>query len=180
MSLPVGDGTPVGDAVVGAAEDDLAVADRVGTALVRMNKMHACVAAHMSKSGLDKASFVLLATLERLGPARSSALAEAVFSDPSTVSRQVATLVKEGLVERRADPEDGRASVLAVTGAGARLVDERRRQRNEALAGLFADWGPDDRLRFIEYFERFVGDYEKALPRFIAESGPGPRSEEEK
>lgn len=170
MAVPVGDD-------VGA--EGLATADRMGMALVRMNKMHACVAAHLSKSGMDKSAFVLLANLNQLGPCRSSALAEAVFSDPSTVSRQVATLVREGLVERRADPEDGRASVLAVTDAGARLVAERRRQRNEALARLFADWSPEDRDRFVTYFERFVGDYEKALPHFIAESGPAPRSEGE-
>ncbi|MEU4449445.1 MarR family transcriptional regulator [Actinosynnema sp. NPDC050801] len=164
----------------GVRADELAMADRLGMALVRMNKMHACVAAHMSKSGLDKASFVLLANLNQLGPSRASALAEAVFSDPSTVSRQVATLVKDGLVERRADPEDGRASVLAVTGAGARLLAERRAQRNAALARLFADWPTQEWGQFIEYFERFVGDYEKALPDFIAESGLGPRSEGEK
>jgi DNA-binding MarR family transcriptional regulator len=159
---------------------ELEMADRIGMALVRLNKMHACVAAHMSKSGMDKASFVLLANLNHLGPCRSSVLAEAVFSDPSTVSRQVATLVKGGLVERRADPEDGRASVLAVTEAGARLLEERRTQRNAALARMFADWPTEEWDRFIEYFERFVGDYEKALPNFIAESGLGPRSEEEK
>ncbi|MFJ6670165.1 MarR family winged helix-turn-helix transcriptional regulator [Actinosynnema sp. NPDC091369] len=169
--------TPVGDEV---RADELVLADRLGMALVRMNKMHACVASHMSKSGLDKASFVLLANLDQLGPSRSSALAEAVFSDPSTVSRQVATLVKDGLVERRADPEDGRASVLAVTEAGKRLLVERRAQRNLALARLFTDWSPQEWTEFIEYFERFVGDYEKALPDFIAESGLGPRSEGEK
>ncbi|ONI81852.1 MarR family transcriptional regulator [Saccharothrix sp. ALI-22-I] len=157
--------------------EELARADRIGIALVRINKMHACVAAHMSKSGLDKASFVLLANLNQLGPSRSSALAEAVFSDPSTVSRQVATLVKDGLVERRADPEDGRASVLAVTEAGARLLQERRTQRNVVLARLFTDWSTQEWDQFIEYFERFVGDYEKALPDFIAGSGLGPRSE---
>ncbi|WP_367133196.1 MarR family winged helix-turn-helix transcriptional regulator [Saccharothrix sp. HUAS TT1] len=160
--------------------EELALADRLGMALVRMNKMHACVAAHMSKSGLDKASFVLLANLNHLGPSRAGALAEAVFSDPSTVSRQVATLVRDGLVERRADPVDGRASVLAVTEAGARLLAERRARRNELLARLFADWPAAEWDRFIEYFERFVGDYEKALPDFIAESGLGPRSEGEK
>ncbi|QFZ16328.1 MarR family winged helix-turn-helix transcriptional regulator [Saccharothrix syringae] len=171
MAAPVRDG--------GRAEDRT-VANRLGMALVRMNKMHACVAAQMSKAGMDKAAFVLLASLEQLGPSRSSALAEAVFSDPSTVSRQVAGLVRQGLVERRADPEDGRASLLAVTGAGAELLADRRRQRNEALTRLFADWSPEDQDRFVEYFERFVGDYEKALPHFIAESGLGPRSEGEK
>ncbi|CAL9653581.1 hypothetical protein SUDANB95_06671 [Actinosynnema sp. ALI-1.44] len=166
--------TPVSD------ETQLAQAERIGMALVRLNKMHACVAAHLSKTGVDKASFVLLANLSQLGPSRSSALAEAVFSDPSTVSRQVATLVKEGWVERRADPDDGRASVLAVTDAGQRLLDERRAQRNKAIARMLADWSEEDLSAFIDHFERFVGDYEKALPDFIAESGLGPRSEEGK
>ncbi|MEU7528547.1 MarR family transcriptional regulator [Saccharothrix sp. NPDC042600] len=161
-------------------ESQLAQAERIGMALVRLNKMHACVAAHLSKTGVDKASFVLLANLSQLGPSRSSALAEAVFSDPSTVSRQVATLVKEGWVERRADPDDGRASVLAVTDAGQRLLDERRAQRNKAIARMLADWSEEDLSAFIDHFERFVGDYEKALPDFIAESGLGPRSEEGK
>ncbi|WP_447005273.1 MarR family winged helix-turn-helix transcriptional regulator [Saccharothrix isguenensis] len=173
--------TPTSDRPVAdpPTADHIVLADRLGMALVRMHKMHACVAAHMSKSGMDKASFVLLANLNQMGPSRAGALAEAVFSDPSTVSRQVATLVKDGLVERRADPEDGRASVLAVTEAGARLLHERRAKRNETLARLFTDWPADERTRFIEYFERFVGDYEKALPEFIAESGLGPRSEGE-
>ncbi|NUT98279.1 MAG: MarR family transcriptional regulator [Saccharothrix sp.] len=166
--------TPVSDEV------QLALAERIGTALVRLNKMHACVASHLSKTGMDKASFVLLANLSQLGPSRSSALAEAVFSDPSTVSRQVATLVKEGWVERRADPDDGRASVLAVTDAGQRLLEERRAQRNKAIARMLADWSEGDLTAFIDHFERFVGNYEKALPDFIAEGGLGPRSEGEK
>ncbi|MBW4719824.1 MarR family winged helix-turn-helix transcriptional regulator [Saccharothrix obliqua] len=169
--------TPAGDE--GRAEQ-LARAERIGMALVRLNKMHACVAAHLSRTGLDKSSFVLLANLSHLGPSRSSALAEAVFSDPSTVSRQVASLVKEGWVERRADPDDGRASVLAVTDAGMRLLEERRRSRNQAIARMLADWSEKDLVAFIDHFERFVGDYERALPDFIAESGLGPRSEGEK
>ncbi|MBM7811854.1 MarR family winged helix-turn-helix transcriptional regulator [Saccharothrix algeriensis] len=166
----------MGDA---AGDPRLADAERVGTALVRLNKMHACVAAHLSRAGLDKASFVLLANLSHLGPSRSSALAEAVFSDPSTVSRQVATLVKEGWVERRADPDDGRASVLAVTDAGKRLLEERRLMRNRSIARMLADWSEEDLAAFLDHFERFVGDYERALPEFIAESGLGPRSEGE-
>jgi len=168
--------TSVGDA---AGDPRLVDAERVGTALVRLNKMHACVAAHLSRAGLDKASFVLLANLSHLGPSRSSALAEAVFSDPSTVSRQVATLVKEGWVERRADPDDGRASVLAVTDAGKRLLEERRLMRNRSIARMLADWSEEDLAAFLDHFERFVGDYERALPEFIAESGLGPRSEGE-
>ncbi|ATE57917.1 MULTISPECIES: MarR family winged helix-turn-helix transcriptional regulator [Actinosynnema] len=164
----------------GGGRSDEGLADRFGTALVRLNKMHAALSANLSKAGIDKASFILLANLAQMGPSRASALAEAVFSDPSTVSRQVAGLVKDGLVERRADPDDGRASVLAVTDNGLSLLHERRRVRNAALARLFSDWSTHDWTTFVEHFERFVEGYEKALPDFIAEGGQGPRSEGEK
>ena len=45
-------------------------------------------------------------------------------ADPSTVSRQVASLVKAGLVERQADPDDGRASILVPTELGRAKVRE--------------------------------------------------------
>ncbi|GGP35915.1 MarR family winged helix-turn-helix transcriptional regulator [Saccharothrix coeruleofusca] len=163
----------------GAPASEEALADRVGHALARLNRLQACLHSQMSKAGIDKASFILLATLHYQGPSRSSALAEAVFSDPSTVSRQVADLVKEGLVERRADPADGRASVLVVTEAGVAFLDERRRGRNAAIARLFADWSTPEWAEFATYFERFVGDYERALPNFIPERGSRPRPEGE-
>jgi len=173
--------SPVSDTVGSeATERELELADRVGVAMIRLNKMNACVAAHMAKVGVDKAAFILLATLAHLGPSRSSALAEAVFSDPSTVSRQVAGLVKDGFVERRADPEDGRASVLVATESGQLLLADRRRMRNAAIARMFGGWSEPDWVQFTDLFERFVNDHENALPGFLAESGLGPRSEGEK
>jgi len=162
------------------AGTDHELANRIGTAMVRLNKMHAGVAAQMAKLGVDKASFILLSNLIHLGPSRSSALAEAVFSDPSTVSRQVAALVKDGLVERRADPEDGRASVLAATEQGELLFQERKRLRNIAIARMFENWTDGEWQQFAGLFERFVDDYERCMPIFIAESGLGPRSGGEK
>lgn len=155
-------------------------ADRVSMAMVRLNKMHAQLAHQMAKQGIDKSAFILLATLAGLGECRSSALAEAVFSDPSTVSRQVAGLVKDGLVERRADPGDGRASVLAVTESGRELLAERSRMRIEAFERLFADWSEEDYQVFTELFERFVQDYERTIPALMTERGLGIRAGGEK
>ncbi|SEP81438.1 MarR family winged helix-turn-helix transcriptional regulator [Lentzea albida] len=152
------------------------LADRVGMAMVRLNKMHAQMSHQMAKQGMDKSAFVLLATLSGLGECRSSALAEAVLSDPSTVSRQVAALVKDGLVERHADPADGRASVLAVTEAGRTLIKNRRRQRNEAIELMFAEWPEEEFKLFAELFERFVQDYERTVPSYLTDRGTGTRA----
>src|SRR5579875_3417002 len=64
---------------------------------------------------VEWSAHVLLKCLSSEGSMRAGELAETIHSDPSTVSRQVAALVKEGLLERRADPEDGRASLLVLT-----------------------------------------------------------------
>ena len=67
----------------------------------------------------------MLKCLQTEGPLRAGALADCLQSDPSTVSRQVAALVKDGLLERRADPDDGRASLLVLTDAATRRAGRR-------------------------------------------------------
>jgi DNA-binding MarR family transcriptional regulator len=72
-------------------------------------------AATQGRHPVEWSSYALLLHLIQDGPMRSSALAETVCADPSTVSRQAATLVELGLVERRPDPDDRRAVQLAAT-----------------------------------------------------------------
>ncbi len=80
-----------------------------------------------------------LETLVEHGPMRLSALAERLFLDKSTTSRVVATLVKKGYVEQRADEADGRASALHVTASGRRLckriTDDLVEQQKQSAAG---------------------------------------------
>jgi DNA-binding MarR family transcriptional regulator len=156
---------------------DLALADGVAMAMVRLFRMSACVQAQLAKAGVDRSAFVLLATLVTEGPRRLSALAEAVHADASTVSRQITPLVKDGLVERRADPQDGRASVLAATPEGIALLQQQRHQRNVAIAHVLAGWLVEDRQRLVELFERFTTDYERRLPLLLEQCARIARAE---
>src|SRR4051794_30292364 len=61
---------------------------------------------------LPSFGWALLVPLERDGEQRCSALAAQAGVDVSVVSRQVAALERAGYVERRPDPEDGRASLI--------------------------------------------------------------------
>jgi DNA-binding MarR family transcriptional regulator len=93
---------------------------------------------------LDWAASMLLFHLCKDGPQRSSALATAVCVDPSTVSRQITSLVDLGLVERRADPRDGRATLLAATAAGEARYQQVHDRRDRAFAALLSDWSDSD------------------------------------
>ncbi len=88
-------------------------------------------------------------------------------SDPSTISRQVSHLVKQGLLERQADPDDGRASLLAATELGQELMRQHRQQRNRFIADLLTEWTHEDKARFAELFTRFCEDYEAQWPALL-------------
>jgi len=60
----------------------------------------------------------LLAALLRHGPQRISQLGEHVGISQGTASTLAEALVRHGLVERRTDSRDGRATQLALTGNG--------------------------------------------------------------
>jgi DNA-binding MarR family transcriptional regulator len=97
-----------------------------------------------SGDGVEWAAYGLLFQLVGTGPQRSSTLAETVCVDPSTVSRQVAQLVKAGLAERQSDPEDGRASLLVATEAGRAVYQAKQEHRERMFARVLDGWSPAD------------------------------------
>jgi DNA-binding MarR family transcriptional regulator len=139
-----------------------------------MRVMHVLKAQPTSGSGpeaRERAAHVLLFPLTRLGPLRQGALAELVHADPSTVSRHVTLLVERGLVRRVADEQDGRASRLVVTPAGAAVVEQLRQERNRLLGQVTADWAPDELASFTRQLHRFVRDLTDHLPTPGAAAG---------
>jgi DNA-binding MarR family transcriptional regulator len=104
----------------------------------------------------DHSPVFLLHKLVRSGPQRASSLAELVGADPSTVSRQVASLVKAGLVRREADPDDGRACLLVPTDLGRTRVKEYAQRRASAMAPLVQDWSAQDRSEFLRLLRKYV------------------------
>lgn len=153
-------------------EDELRDADALGMQLVRMGRMLAHTKARFLRrrtdDGLETASYVLLFHLLGDGPQRTTALADAVYSDTSTVSRQIAALVRHGLVERRADPQDGRACLLAATEKGQNVLRQHRTQRNDAIARLLGDWPKADIRNLISLLDRMNTELENFPPQGAA------------
>ncbi|HEX4432875.1 MAG TPA: MarR family transcriptional regulator [Frankiaceae bacterium] len=92
------------------------------------------------EGGLTLPESSALARLERGGPATASALAKLEQISPQSMGATLAILEGRGLVERRADPGDGRRAVLSLTRAGRQArrsrTDARTGQIAEALAGF--------------------------------------------
>jgi len=149
----------------GPGPDPAAVdtADAVGTQLIRLVRLIERGQAQYqadNPDAVERATYHLLVHLVKDGPRRAGALAEAVHSDPSTISRQIGHLVKLGYVERTADPEDRRATLLAATAEGRRIFEHNRRLRNEMIARMLAHWSEEDRVVLSDLLGRFTDDFE--------------------
>jgi DNA-binding MarR family transcriptional regulator len=75
-----------------------------------------------------------LTRLDRNGPATATALARQEQISPQSMGATLSALEARGLIERRADPADGRRVVLSVTEAGHEMMQNRRNARTELLA----------------------------------------------
>jgi len=114
-------------------------------------------------AGLSPSLTAALATLERHGQLTPSRLAEIERIQRPTVTRLIATLEKDGLVEREADPEDGRSCRVLITKEGSALVKKLRLRKNAYLSRRLRKLDHDQLEtleRATEILERILEDPE--------------------
>jgi DNA-binding MarR family transcriptional regulator len=101
-----------------------------------------------------------LARLDRGGPTTSGALAKLEQISPQSMGATIGSLETRGLVERRADPSDGRRSVLSATAPGLLALQDRRdagtRAMAHALTGGFTHAELDQLLAVAPLIERLA------------------------
>lgn len=107
--------------------------------------------------GLAPASFRLLDLLARLGPHAPGAVAAALGVRQPTVSGWIAELRGRGLVERTADPADGRRAALAVTEEGAVLHARAVAAVRRAQLRLVASLPPHLQADLVDALSRIAG-----------------------
>ncbi|MCZ2823393.1 MULTISPECIES: MarR family winged helix-turn-helix transcriptional regulator [unclassified Modestobacter] len=111
---------------------------------------------------LPSFGWALLVPLEQDGAQRCSALAERAGVDVSVASRQVAVLERSGLVERRPDPLDGRASLIDLSTAGVAALAHTRRLRGRWAVEALADWTEGEAREFSGLLEKLADGLDRA------------------
>lgn len=109
------------------------------------------------EQGPHPAAVMLLSEIEQRGESRLSELAKYRMVGLPVISRQVAELAAAGLIERRPEPTDGRASLVKVSEEGARQLAHWRQLHLGFLRSALAEW--DEReLRVLTEHLRAVNE----------------------
>lgn len=116
---------------------------------------------------LDRAGATLLHKLDVAGDAlRITALAEMLGVDAPTVTRKIQQLERDGLVSRHPDPDDKRATQIALTTAGRRTLERLMKVRRAWLENLLREWSDAD----LASFATLLGRFSEALESETGES----------
>ncbi|MFI6850543.1 MarR family transcriptional regulator [Kitasatospora sp. NBC_00085] len=107
---------------------------------------------------VDDLTYPVLSGLARTGPCSAADLGREVGLDRTTVTRRADRLERAGLVERRPDPADGRATLLALTDDGRTVIAATRRQLALGIEHALAAWPEADARDFARLLRRFVDE----------------------
>jgi DNA-binding MarR family transcriptional regulator len=134
-------GTERAAAAAGATGTDRALAAGIAAGVERLIGLFRSL---NPADGLSQTAAATLATLERSGPRRLTALAVQQGVTQPAMTQLIGRLQDSGLVRREADPADGRVVQVRLTDQGRETLARRRAVRAERLAGILARISPAD------------------------------------
>jgi DNA-binding MarR family transcriptional regulator len=112
-------------------------------------------------SDLSPSLTAALSTVERYGPLTPSEVAAREGIQRPTVTRVLARLEEQGLIERMVDVRDKRSSLVTASRAGRELLAELRTRKTAFLASRIERLEPDERAtlaRAADILERMLAE----------------------
>lgn len=130
--------------------------------------------------GVTVGQCLTLTTLRELGEVRSQELAQTLGLAPSTVTRAIAPLHRQGWIRRRRDPADRRQVWLGLTDDGAVLADQLAGRANATYGRILAHLPADNREPTLAALELLLeacrGAQDICGPPDAAEEPEAPRA----
>ena len=116
------------------------------------HRMFRAVNDEMSGCGLSMARTKVLRRLHE-GPTRQSVLAAEFELSPHSITDIVDGLERLGMAERRPDPADRRAKLVAITDAGQAGLDVANATSERLLTQIFGALSEDDRATLLRLLD---------------------------
>ncbi|WP_063051131.1 MarR family winged helix-turn-helix transcriptional regulator [Nocardia arthritidis] len=121
---------------------------------------------------LDRSAYLILTRLELDHPLSLRELSEAFRLDISTINRQVAAMLRQGLVDRVPDPDGGIARKIRASPKGLESLASDRVQSRQGIGAVVADWTEAD----IDQLSKLIARFNQSVED--KEHNPWPRPPE--
>lgn len=95
----------------------------------------------LSKSGISEQKWRVIRVLAEAGPMEQTALAERACLLLPSLTRMLRAMEGEGLLTRAADENDGRKSIVTVTGKGRQVITDHAAASREIFLDLERRFG---------------------------------------
>jgi DNA-binding MarR family transcriptional regulator len=125
-------------------------------ALVSQSRALTAQAAVTFHAELQPAAFHIALWLNAFGPAKPSAVAQAVGMDRSAASRLTRELVRLGLIATSTDPSDRRSIVLSLTADGRRRLEAAMQAKGATFRQRVASWSEEDLRLCTDLLRRLI------------------------
>ncbi|MCX4617306.1 MULTISPECIES: MarR family winged helix-turn-helix transcriptional regulator [Streptomyces] len=132
------------------------VAAAIGTLTLRATRAGLYGRLTSGVEGVDATTYPVLSGLARVGPVTATKLAEAIGMDRTVTTRYASRLQEAGLVARRPDPADARATRLVLTVEGEQAVMALRGAMESFVAEEMATWPSGEAAAFAIHLERLT------------------------
>jgi DNA-binding MarR family transcriptional regulator len=113
-------------------------------ALVSQSRALTAEAAATFHTELQPAAFYIALWLNAFGPAKPSAVAQAVGMDRSATSRLIRELGRLGLIATSTDASDRRSIILSLTVDGRRRLEAAMQTKGAAFQRRLTSWSGED------------------------------------
>jgi DNA-binding MarR family transcriptional regulator len=100
-------------------------------------------------------SYLMLGYVREHGPVRATAIGCAFHVDKAAVSRHVQQMLELGLLDRRPDPDDGRATLLSTTAEAERRMAAVAQARRQRLDERLDEWSDETLDGFVDLLGRY-------------------------
>lgn len=110
---------------------------------------------------LSMARAHLLAEVAEAGSVRMGDLSQILGVTPRNVTALVDAIERERLIERRGDPTDRRAILLALSAEGHALIDEINQVQQSISERMFAPLNAAERLQLYGLLQRVAGEVQR-------------------
>jgi MarR family transcriptional regulator, organic hydroperoxide resistance regulator len=125
------------------------------------HKVQRCETASLAEHNLTLPQFDVLVQLKHEEGITQQVLADRLFVTKGNVCGLMDRMMEQGLVERRADPEDRRAYMLYLTPKGKQLIETVMPAHSQLIAGQIGQLAPEKQKQLLA----LLGELDRALEK---------------